>query len=106
MAWVIASEPIRQDYQASVPKWKSGGDVKSYMAHCQHEASAMEEGLYFKGAIDLAQLRFPKCRKKIKGLEWGAPLGKGQTLWWQLIQGVWGQTLPSRWGGDRPFGGS
>ena len=94
MAWVIASEPIRQDYQASVPKWKSGGDVKSYMAHCQHEASAMEEGLYFKGAIDLAQLRFPKCRKKIKGLEWGVPLG------------VWGQTLPSRWGGDRPFGGS
>ena len=39
----------------------------------------MEEWLYFKGAIDLAQLRFPKCRKKIKGLEWGAPLG------------VWGQ---------------
>jgi hypothetical protein len=29
----------------------------------------MEEWLYFKGAIDLAQLRFPKCRKKIKGLE-------------------------------------
>ena len=27
----------------------------------------MEEWLYFKGAIDLAQLRFPKCRKKIKG---------------------------------------
>ena len=58
----------------------------------------MEEWLYFKDAIDLAQLRFPKCRKKIKGLEWGAPLG------------VWGQTLPSRWGGwwggDRPFGGS
>ena len=72
----------------------------------------MEEWLYFKGAIDLAQLRFPKCRKKIKGLEWGAPLGKGQTLWWHLIQkfaqlvGVWGQTLPSRWGGDSPFGGS
>ena len=53
----------------------------------------MEEWLYFKDTIDLAQLRFPKCRKKIKGLEWGVPLGKGQTL-------------PSRWGGDRPFGGS
>jgi hypothetical protein len=61
----------------------------------------MEEWLYFKGAIDLAQLRFPKCRKKIKGLEWGAPLGVwGQTLWWQLIQksaqlGLWEGTDPS-----------
>ena len=70
----------------------------------------MEEWLYFKGAIDLAQLRFPKCRKKIKGLEWGAPfgegtdpsfaVGRGQTLRRQLIQklaqlGLWEGTDPS-----------
>ena len=60
----------------------------------------MEEWLYFKDAIDLVQLRFPKCRKKIKGLEWGAPLGKGQTLRRQLIQklaqlGLWEGTDPS-----------
>ena len=81
------------------------------MARCQHEASAMEEWLYFKDTIDLAQLRFPKCRKKIKGLEWGAPLGRDRPF----LRGGAG-TDPSAavnpevspaWtlGRDRPLGG-
>ena len=68
----MKGEPIRQDYLAAVLKWKSGGDVKNYMALRQHEASAMDEWLYFKGVIDWVQTLFPKYRKEMKGLEWGA----------------------------------
>ena len=68
----MKGEPIRQDYLATVLKWKSGGDVKSYMALRQHEPSAMEEWLYFKGVMDWVQTLFPKYRKEMKGLEWGS----------------------------------
>ena len=68
----MKGEPIRQDYLATVLKWKSGGDVKNYMALRQHEPSAMDEWLYFKGVIDWVQTLFPKYRKEMKGLEWGA----------------------------------
>ena len=67
----MKGEPIRQDYLATVLKWKSGGDVKNYMALHQHEPSAMEEWLYFKSIIDWVQTLFPKYRKEMKGLEWG-----------------------------------
>ena len=68
----MKGEPIRQDYLATVLKWKSGGDVKNYMALRQHEPSAMEEWLYFKGVMDWVQTLFPKYRKEMKGLEWGS----------------------------------
>ena len=68
----MKGEPIRQDYLAMVLKWKSGGDVKNYMALRQHEPSAMEEWLYFKGVMDWVQILFPKYRKEMKGLEWGS----------------------------------
>ena len=32
----------------------------------------MDEWLYFKGVIDWVQTLFPKYRKEMKGLEWGA----------------------------------
>ena len=47
----LRGDPIRQDYLATVLKWKSGGDVKKYMAIRQHEPSAAEEWLYFKSVI-------------------------------------------------------
>ena len=68
----MKGEPIRQDYLATVLKWKSGGDIKNYMALRQHEPSAMEEWLYFKGVMDWAQTLFSKYRKEMKGLEWGS----------------------------------
>lgn len=67
----LRGEPIRQDYLATVLKWKSEGAVKDYMAVRQHEASAMEEWLYFKGIVDWIETLFPKYRKEMKGLEWG-----------------------------------
>lgn len=67
----LKGEPIRQDYLATVLKWKSEGAVKDYMAKRQHEASAMEEWLYFKSIIDWIETLFPRYRKEMKGLDWG-----------------------------------
>ena len=67
----LKGEPIRQDYLATVLKWKSGGDVKSYMALRQHESSASDEWLYFRSVIGWVETLFPKYRREMKGLEWG-----------------------------------
>ena len=67
----LRGDPIRQDYLATVLKWKSGGDVKKYMAIRQHEPSAADEWLYFKSVIGWVETLFPKYRKEMKGLEWG-----------------------------------
>lgn len=71
----LKGEPIRQDYLATVLKWKSEGAVREYMALRQHEASAMDEWLYFKCVIDWIETLFPHYRREMKGLEWG-PLHK------------------------------
>jgi len=63
--------PIRQDYLATVLKWKSGGDVAHYMALRQDSPSAMDEWLFFKGIIAWVETLFPKYRREMKGLEWG-----------------------------------
>ena len=67
----MRGEPIRQDYLATVLKWKSGGDVKSYMAVRQHAVAATEEWLYFKAVIGWVETLFTKYRKEMKGLPWG-----------------------------------
>ena len=67
----LKGEPIRQDYLATVLKWKSEGAVRDYMALRQHESSAVEEWLYFKGVIAWVETLFTKYRKEMKGLEWG-----------------------------------
>ena len=67
----LRGEPIRQDYLATVLKWKSGGAVRDYMALRQHAASAMEEWLFFKGIVDWVETLFPKYRREMKGVEWG-----------------------------------
>ena len=67
----MKGDPIRQEYLRTVLKWKSGGDISHYMALRQHEPSAMDEWLYFKGVIDWVQTLFPKYRREMKGLEWG-----------------------------------
>ena len=67
----LKGEPIRQDYMETVLEWISQGAVKQYMALHQHDTSAMDEWLYFKGVIDWVQTLFPKYRREMKGLEWG-----------------------------------
>lgn len=67
----MRGEPIRQDYLATVLKWKSGGDVKNYMAVRQHAVAATDEWLYFKAVIGWVETLFTKYRKEMKGLPWG-----------------------------------
>ena len=67
----MRGDPIRQDYMATVLKWRSGGDVKSYMAIRQHEPAAADEWLYFKSVIAWVETLFPKYRREMKGVEWG-----------------------------------
>ena len=77
----LRGEAIRQDYMETALEWISDGDVKSYMAMHQHDASAMTEWLYFKGVIDWVQTLFPKYRKEMKGVDWGGLFrlyGKGK----------------------------
>ena len=77
----LRGEPIRQDYMETALEWISNGDVKSYMAMHQHDATAMAEWLHFKGVIDWVQTLFPKYRREMKGLDWGGMFrlyGKGR----------------------------
>ena len=48
-------------------EWISKGAVKQYMALHQHDTTAMDEWLYFKGVIDWVQTLFPKYRREMKG---------------------------------------
>ena len=67
----LKGDPIRQDYMETVLEWISKRAVKQYMALHQHDTTAMDEWLYFKGVIDWVQALFPKYRREMKGLEWG-----------------------------------
>ena len=67
----MRGDPIRQDYMATVLKWRGGGDVKSYMAIRQHEPAAADEWLYFKTVVAWVETLFLKYRREMKGVEWG-----------------------------------
>ena len=67
----MRGEPIRQDYLATVLKWKSGGDVKNYMAVRQHAVAATDEWLYFKAVVGWVETLFTKYRGARTGsAEW------------------------------------
>ncbi len=83
----LRGEPLRQDYLATVLKWKSEGAVREYMAIRQHEPSAADEWLYFKSVIGWVETLFPKYRKEMKGLEWGGSTGSSARS----------RTTPPRW---------
>ena len=67
----LKGDPIRQDYLATVLRWKSGDDVAHYMALRQKSPSAADEWLFFKNVIAWVETLFPKYRREMKGLEWG-----------------------------------
>lgn len=77
VAYGIASDymngsPIRQEYLETVIEWISEGNIEQYMAQHQHEPNANELWLYFQSVISWVKAVFPKYRKEMKGLEWGA----------------------------------
>lgn len=82
----LKGDPIRQEYMETAIDWVSQGNVKPYMAIHQHDTSAMAEWLHFKGVIDWVQTLFPKCRKEMKGLDWGG-------LWRKYANGKYDPAL-------------
>lgn len=76
-AWQLASNymtgsPIRQDYLETTIAWINGGDIEAYMATHQHDKNANPLWLYFQTVINWVQATFPKYRKEMKGIAWGA----------------------------------
>ncbi len=64
--------PIRQEYLETVIAWISDGNIESYMARQQQKPNANELWLYFQSVINWVQTTFPKYRKPMKGVDWGA----------------------------------
>ncbi len=75
-AYQIASDymtgsPIRQDYLETATEWINEGKVDEYMRDHQHDTSAKELWLYFKGVIDWVETTFPKKRTQMRSVKWG-----------------------------------
>jgi len=76
-AYAIASDfmtgsPIRQDYLETAISWINGGKVDEYMRDHQHDTSANQLWLYFKGVIDWVAATFPTKRpQQMRAVKWG-----------------------------------
>ncbi len=68
----LAGTPIRQDYLETIIDWISSGKIRPYMASHQHHPDANIEWLFFQSVIAWVKAIFPKYRKEMKGLAWGA----------------------------------
>lgn len=68
----VGGSPIRQEILETALDWSSKGHIEDYMAVHQHKPNANELWIYFKNVIDWAKLTFPRYRKEMKGLNWGA----------------------------------
>lgn len=68
----MIGSPIRQDYLETAISWTSGGAIEGYMATHQHDKNATPLWLYFQTVINWVSATFPKYRKEMKGIEWGA----------------------------------
>jgi hypothetical protein len=68
----IHGSAIRQDFLETAIDWMSKGNIEEYMSKNQHEPNANELWLYFTSVINWAQVVFPKYRKEMKGIAWGA----------------------------------
>lgn len=76
-AWQLADKymtgsPIRQDYLETTISWINEGDIEGYMAEHQHDQNANPLWLYFQAVVSWVKATFPKYRKEMKGIAWGA----------------------------------
>jgi hypothetical protein len=62
----------RQEFLETAIDWVSEGDIEGYMSKNQHEPNATELWLYFQSVINWVKANFPKYRREMKGIEWGA----------------------------------
>ena len=62
----------RQEYLETAIAWISNNEIEAYMSKNQHEPNANELWLYFQAVISWVKATFPKYRKEMKGIQWGA----------------------------------
>jgi len=68
----VTGSPIRQELLETALEWINNGDVEGYMSVHQHDPNANALWNYFQSVITWAQGTFPKYRKEMKGVAWGA----------------------------------
>ena len=70
----LSGSAIRQEYLETAIKWMGGGksEIETYMGQHQHNESAEPLWKYFCTVINWVKEVFPKYRKEMKGLDWGA----------------------------------
>jgi len=76
-AWQLANKymngsPIRQDYFETAISWINDGQIEAYMAEHQHDSNANPLWLHFQSVVSWVKATFPKYRREMKGLAWGA----------------------------------
>lgn len=68
----VGGSPIRQELLETALDWMSKGHIEEYMSAHQHVLNANELWTYFRNVIEWVKLTFPKYRKEMKGINWGA----------------------------------
>lgn len=74
--WFLKGESLRQEFLESAIAWIAGKredkSICKYMAkNAKESKNADELWGYFCKVIDWVEMKFPKYRKEMKGLEWG-----------------------------------
>jgi len=64
--------PIRQDYLETAIDWRSGGKIEEFMSKHQHDKNATPLWQHFQKVIGWVRASFPKYRREMKGVDWGA----------------------------------
>ncbi len=73
----LTGSPIRQEYLETAIEWiAEGAAVEDYMSAHQHDQNALHLWTYFQSVITWVKGTFPKYRKEMKGIDWGALYNK------------------------------
>lgn len=68
----VKGSPIRQEFLETALDWISNGDIISYMSKHKEDADAAPLWIYYQQVIAWVTALFPKYRKEMKGVNWGA----------------------------------
>jgi hypothetical protein len=68
----VNGSPIRQDFLETAISWINEDKIEEYMSKNQHGQNANEIWLYYQNVINWIKITFPKYRKEMKGINWGA----------------------------------
>ena len=73
-AGYLSGSAIRQEYLETAIKWLAGGkaNIETYMGKHQHDKDAEDLWAHFRAVIAWVKKIFPKHRKEMKSVDWGA----------------------------------